>query len=85
MTTREEVYAAIDSERAYQDGLWPVDPNNPRLLIGEFLVLLDVYLRKAQEEWVVESKPEVNSLNTVRKIAGIAVNCMEQHGAPHRE
>jgi hypothetical protein len=85
MPTREEVYKAIDSERNYQDSLWSTDGgfSNP-LLIGEFLVLLDVYLRKAQDEWTAESKPEINSLNTVRKIAGIAVNCMEQHGAPLR-
>ncbi len=84
--TREEVFEAINGERAYQDSLWPDDEgfSNP-LLIGEFLVLLDVYLRKAQEEWTVEPKPEINSLNTVRKIAGIAVNCLEQHGAPKRE
>ncbi len=86
MTTREEVYKAIDGERDYQDSLWSTDEGfaNP-LVIGEFLILLDVYLRKAQEEWTVEPKPEVNSINTVRKIAGIAVHCMEQHGAPPRE
>lgn len=85
MTTREEVYKAIDGERDYQTSLWGTDEgfSNP-LLIGEFLTLLEVYLRKAQEEWIVEPRPEVNSLNTVRKIAGIAVNCMEQHGAPQR-
>ena len=86
MVTRKEVYSAIDSERNYQDRLWSTDDgfSNP-LSIGEFLVLLEVYLRKAQSEWTTESKPEINSLNTVRKLAGISVNCLEQHGAPKRE
>ena len=86
--TRAEVYAALDSEREYQDQIWPErdipdQPNN--LTIGEFLVLIGVYLRKAEEEWAVEPKPELNTLEVVRKIGGIAVNCMEQHGAPHRK
>ena len=84
-TNRDAVYRAIDSERDYQQGLWPghEDQDNP-LTIGEFLTLLRVYLQKAEEEWTVEAKPEMNALNTVRKVAGIAVNCMEQHGAPYR-
>ncbi len=88
MVNRDEVYQAIDSERDYQDSLWRAkhDPSftNP-LTIGEFLTLIDVYLGKAQAEWAVEPKPELNALGVVRKIAGIAVNCMEQHGAPQRE
>ena len=84
MATREEVFEAINSERDYQDSLWSEEGNSNPLLLGEFLVLLDVYIRKAQEEWTVEPKPEINSLNTIRKIAGIAVNCMEQNGAPKR-
>jgi hypothetical protein len=84
--TREEVFAAIDSEREYQQRVWAGadgEIDNP-LTPGEFLTLLRVYLRKAEEAWVIEEKPEVNTLDAVRKIAGIAVNCMEQHGAPHR-
>jgi hypothetical protein len=90
MATREEVFEAINSERDYQDSLWwdyladAAHKPNP-LEIGEFLTLIAVYLRKAQDVWTVEKKTELEALNTVRKIAGIAVNCMEQHGAPRRE
>ena len=89
MATRADVYHAIDGERDYQDNLWAGDTgsngfSNP-LLIGEFLVLLDNYLRQAQDVWCQEPKPEVGSLAFVRKVAAIAVNCMEQHGAPRRE
>lgn len=88
MVSRSEVYAAIDSEREYQDRLWPEHggASNPNpLTIGEFLVLLDDYLQKAKSQWTTERKPEVQTLHIMRKIAGIAVNCMEQHGAPKRD
>ena len=86
MATREAVYREIDSERDYQDNLWPGrgvgEPNH--LTVGEFVLLLEEYILKARAEWTVESKPEVNTLDIVRKVAGIAVNCMEQNGAPMR-
>lgn len=86
MATRDAVYRAIDSERDYQDNLWPGrgkgEPNY--LTVGEFVLLLEAYIHKARAEWTVESKPEMNTLDIVRKVAGIAVNCMEQHGAPMR-
>jgi len=86
-TPRSEVYAAIDGERSYQDGLWPQDgtPDAPNpLTIGEFVLMLEEYAAKARAEWIAEKKPEQKTLHMVRKIAGIAVNCMEQHGAPTR-
>jgi hypothetical protein len=85
--TREEVYAAIDTEREYQMDVWPEGnlPNadNP-LNIGECILLLDEYVSKARLAWTQEHKPETEALDIMRKCAGIAVNCMEQHGAPHR-
>lgn len=85
-TPRADVYAAIDSERAYQDKLWPQDEGDqPRLSVGEFLLLVEEYAAHARAKWVKESKPELATLDGIRKIAGIAVNCMEQHGAPRRE
>lgn len=87
-TDRSEVYAAIDTERAYQDRLWPAPEvggiPNP-MTIGEFVLLLEEYAARARKAWAEEKKPEMIALGIVRKVAGIAVNCMEQHGAPHRE
>ena len=87
MTSRTDVYAAIDSERAYQDNLWPdgEGAGSNKMSIGEFLLLAEEYIAKARAAWVVEKRPEINALNIMRKVAGIAVNCMEQHGAPRRE
>jgi hypothetical protein len=81
VATRAEVYAAIDTERAYQDDLW----QGNKLTIGEFILLLSEYTDRAKHEWSTEKKPEQRALEFVRKVAGIAVNCMEQHGAPPRK
>lgn len=85
--TREEVYAAIDTERAYQNQVWPdqsLEDQPNQLTIGEFILLIEEYAAKARASWTTEPAPETEALNGIRKIAGIAVNCMEQHGAPHR-
>lgn len=87
-TPRDEVYAAIDGERAYQDNLWTIEEDgqdvpNP-LTIGEFVLLLEEYAAQARKLWAGEKKPEGKTLDVMRKCAAIAVHCMEQHGAPPR-
>lgn len=87
-TRQSDILAAVESERAYQDSLWK-DPensdfNNP-LTVGEFLLLVDEYSARARHAWTGEIKPEIETLHIMRKIAAIAWNCMEQHGAPQRE
>ena len=86
--TRDEVYALIDGERYYQDNVIKPDINRTGCAgmhsPGEFLVMLDTYLKRAMAGWTEEGSDWV-ALDNIRKIAGIAVNCMEQHGAPNRE
>jgi hypothetical protein len=86
--TRQQVYSLIDGERDYQDALikengW-IDPKR----VGEYLTILRAYLRKAEDAYIKESDSgpvaERPSLDNIRKIAGIAVACMEQNGAPAR-
>jgi len=92
MIPRSEVYAAIDSERDYQDRVWaennpanPTHPTDPRpLSIGEDILLIEEYARRARAKWTGELRPEIGALDIIRKIAGIAVRCMETHGAPKR-
>ena len=90
MTTRNEVYTVIDSERDYQDSLKadrtasPTDGTRSiEHSVGDFLTMMSFYMREAQTAWTVcpSDKP---ALSSIRKIAAIAVNCMEQHGAPKR-
>jgi hypothetical protein len=88
MATRNEVYAAVDSERDYQDLFIHGNPErctqdqHPHS-VGDYLTMLATYVRKAQDAWT--NNPGVlPSLHEIRKVAGIAVACMEEHGAPGR-
>ena len=82
--TRNEVYAAVDSEREYQEDLEPSLTQQDRHTIPGELVLMKVYLDRAMEAWVNPRNDIEAALNHIRKIAGIAVRCMENHGAPPR-
>lgn len=88
MATRQEVYAAIDSERNYQDAQQGNAVSDlPRTYsTAEWLNVIDTYVRKAQDAW---SGPHPagreEAINQVRKVAALAVIAMEQNGAPHRE
>lgn len=77
-TSRDEVYAAIDGERDYQDVTWTNDKT-----VGEEVAILAFYSAGAMAKWV-ENKGDAEALRFVRKVAGIAVRCMENHGAPKR-
>lgn len=79
---RTNAYLAIDGERAYQED---IHPHPEPLTVGEELILLEEYIAKAREKWVKEGRPEVATLNGIRKVAAIAVRCLEQHGAPRRD
>src|SRR4051812_11953230 len=88
VTNRTDVYAAVDSERDYQDQfVLPERQYYQTHTLGEFIVMLNSYARKAEDSWThhkdkLDGFPE--SLHEVRKIAALAVRCMEQHGAPKR-
>lgn len=86
ITTREEVYKAIDSEREYQDDfVLPERRYFQTHTLGEFILMINQYAAQAMEKWTHHPDTEVPiSLHEVRKIAGLAVRCMEQHGVPHR-
>ncbi len=83
--TRAEVYAAIDSEREYQNALGPdrIEENEHSFSVGEHLVLMQVYVDKALVAWTDNPGSDA-AMNAIRKVAGIAVRAMEEHGAPKR-
>jgi hypothetical protein len=81
VASRAEVYAAIDSERAYQETLARNDVTDQRPL--EQLALIRQVLAEIDHDWYYN--PGQVDMDKVRKIAGIAVRCMAQHGAPGRE
>jgi hypothetical protein len=87
VTPRSEVYRAIDREREYQDAQKGNAVSDlPRSYsTAEWLNVIATYVRKAQDAW---SGPHPagreQALHEVRKIAALAVICMEQNGAPPR-
>ncbi len=83
MPTRAEVYAAIDGERDYQDALGANRTDGSAHTVGDYLTMLDTYLRRAQDDWTGNPGNE-QALDELRKVAAIAVRCLEEHGAPPR-
>ena len=80
MATRNEVYAAIDSERTYQNSL-------PRHIVKdqrpmEALAVISRIVRDMEDAWY--DLPGQPPMDFMRKIAGVAVWCMEYYGAPRR-
>ncbi len=80
--TRDAVYDVVDGERDYQDGEWSAAERS--LTPGEYLILFEEYVAKARAVWVKEHG-DVALINNFRKLAGIAVRAMEQHGSIARE
>ena len=85
MATREEVYAAIDSERDYQEDKW----GGHRHEAESWTLFIEHYAGLARTQASTTDFTEVPNLiaylDTLRKIATLAVAAMEQHGAPRRE
>jgi len=82
--SRKDVYEAIDSERDYQDRLSADRTDGREHAVGEYLTMLRHYLNKADEAWTMNAG-DLAALEQMRKIAGIAVRCMEDWGAPKRD
>lgn len=94
MTSREEVYAALDSERNYQDSRWGGTLSGDRepfagqkagdRTVDEFILYIAGYtgdlVQNASHFADTQSK-----LDIVRKVGALCVATLEQHGAPKRE
>ena len=94
MTPRTQVYEAIDSEREYQDAKWGGTLSGDRQptaeqpagyrTCDEFCMYIVGYSHQLLDNASRFSSTD-DKLQIVRKIAGLCVACMEQHGAPKRE
>jgi hypothetical protein len=82
--TRYQVFALIDQERAYQDSLPSSRTDGKDKTVGDYLTMLRGYLTKAEAAWN-DNAGVVPALDIIRKIGGISVRCMEEHGAPSRD
>ena len=95
MTTRKEVYEAIDTERDYQETKWGETLSGNRIpdvdlgqsggdrTIDEFSLYIIGYANDLQHE-ASHFATTTEKLDIIRKISGLGVACMEQHGAPTR-
>lgn len=82
-TERAAAFTAINSERDYQDAERGNAAGGNMASLGEHLLVIEKLLADAKQAWY---KPGgvPDALDHVRKIAGVAVRCMEKHGAPKR-
>lgn len=76
---QEEAIAAVLEEREYQDDRWGTADTHD---VGGFLTLIRVALRHAEDAFAKDSE---RSLDYVRKIAALAVACMEENGVVTRQ
>ena len=91
-TTRKDVYTAIDLERDYQDQHTLREdpdfigyPTGAPFTQGEYIVMMQHYVNELPKLWALNPGDVVEKVqHNMRKIAGIAVQCMEYHGAPSR-
>jgi hypothetical protein len=86
--TRTEVYKLIDGERNYQDALGKDRKSGVQHTPGDYATMLARYMMHATIAWADNSGATQEGkdafLAVIRKIAGISVHCMEDHGAPPR-
>lgn len=87
MSTREEVYAAINRERWYQANRWGDDKPACFHSVEEFVLYMEHYLGEARRLLSTQDHEQgrLGGLDMVRKITALGVACMEQNGIVERE
>ena len=87
MASRAEVYAAIDSERNYQDMRIRRDEGATSHSVTEYATFMRDYAEQATHAASHTWGPLCDAaiLEEMRKVVALGVACMEEHGAPHRE
>jgi hypothetical protein len=85
---RKQVYHCIDTERDYQDLMWSNelrvdDVSDEEKSVSEWVNYCEYHLNKAKVE--IYHLHKDNALEELRKVAALAVRCMEIHGCKERE
>lgn len=79
---RENVFAAIDRERTWQEHKWGTNSEHPHS-VAEWLLIIESELNEAKQAWV-KGSDDVVALSELIQVAAVAVAALEQHGAPER-
>lgn len=89
MSERKEVYAAIDSERDYQDRMagnsarFNIDDNRDQ---GSLILLMEHYMQKLREAHAgPNSLGSYTVTDQARKVTALGVMLMERQGVQKRE
>jgi hypothetical protein len=82
MPTFDEVAVAVKSERKYSLAKWGEELANHE--IAAWITYMQHCLDDARKIASTNS-PETPALDCIRKVANLAIACMMEHGAPHRE
>lgn len=82
-----DMVGALESEDAYQKSRWP-NYNPPGRehddrSLDEWILYIEEYATQARTQ--TTRGDEDDALDTIRKIASMALHCMRKHGAPRRE
>lgn len=85
--SRGQVFDIIETERSYQDANYNADEKlssgstraQRDIDVTAHLVLLDQYVQKAKEAWLVKGD-NVPSLQQIAKVAAIAIRAIERAG-----
>ena len=87
---RKDVYTALDTEREYQEKM-TINSDRPDM-ISEFntstaLLAMDVTLERAKSAWYNDNPDDSyqDTMEHLRKIAGMIVQMGEKYGIPNRE
>lgn len=83
-----DVFKSIESERNYQDARWNPETTTSEGIhsLEEWIMYIEDYLSEAKHIISRSARQESDEkvLHIIRKVAGMAVCAMEQHGAPPR-
>jgi hypothetical protein len=78
--SREQVFNLINGERAYQDAQAKKWNHAGTPSIESAILMMEHYILECRRAWVSSSDPTL-ALDNIRKITGVAVRALENHGA----
>jgi hypothetical protein len=87
MSKMKEAFNAIRKEREYQDRLWGRSPSKGLHTVTEWICYIHNYLEEAATIVCRTASPgcDEEALHSIRKVAAMAVCCMEQNGIFERD
>lgn len=84
--SRKDVFSIVDEERIFQDKMRPSTHHEGNASVPAHLLLMQEYLQRAITSWTnYRGMAVVEALDEIRKVAALAVRCMEQNGAVRRD